>query len=120
LVSTILIVDDDPTFLALAARLLEGTGIEVVAQAQDAASAIEAAAATRPDAALVDAGLPDRNGIDLAYELAALPWEPRVVVTSTDADVGAAIDARPGDPKLPFIAKEDLTGRTLVALLSGD
>jgi CheY-like chemotaxis protein len=100
---SVLLVDDDPTFLSLAERTLACMGIEVVATAQDPAAAIEAANATRAGAALVDIGLPDREGIDLAYELAALPWA-RVVLTSTDRDPGSALDvcARPADRAAPL------------------
>jgi CheY-like chemotaxis protein len=113
---SVLIVDDDPGFLALAARVLESMGIDVVARALDAATAVQAAGLTRPDGALVDVGLPDRDGIDLAYELAALPWRPSVVLTSTDADAGGAIASRPG-PAIPFVPKCELTNGALRAQL---
>jgi DNA-binding NarL/FixJ family response regulator len=114
---SVLIVDDDRTFLSLVTRILTQAGLEVVATAEDAASAVSAANATRPDAALIDVGLPDRGGVDLAYELAELPWRPRVVVTSTDSDAGFAIDAFDGRPRLTFIAKEDLANGELPGLL---
>jgi DNA-binding NarL/FixJ family response regulator len=112
-----LIVDDDPIFVSLATRILEKAEVEVVATAGDAASAVAAATAARPDAALVDVGLPGRGGIDLAYELAALPWGPRVVLTSTDSDAGCAIEARDGHAKLPFIPKEQLASGLLRRLM---
>jgi DNA-binding response OmpR family regulator len=115
---SVLIVDDDPRFLSLATRILTEAGVEVAATADDAAGALAAANATRPDAALVDVGLCDREGIDLAYELAALPWGPRVVLTSTDNDCGGAIDARGGRAKLPFIPKEELANGRLRRLLT--
>jgi DNA-binding NarL/FixJ family response regulator len=118
MVVSVLIVDDDPTFLSLAERALEGMGIEVVATAQDPAAAIEAAKATRPGGALVDIGLPDREGIDLAYQLAALPWSPRVVLTSTDRDAGSALDAHDGRHRLPFVPKEELADGRLSRLLT--
>jgi CheY-like chemotaxis protein len=118
MVPSVLIVDDDSDFLELAARVFDGLGIEVVAMAPDAAAAVIAAEATRPAAALVDVGLPDRNGIDLAYELAALPWAPRVVLTSTDKDAARAIEARNGLGKLPFIPKEELANKTLRELFT--
>ena len=114
---SVLIVDDDLTFLSLAARVLTEAGLEVVATAEDAAGAVSAANATKPDAALVDVGLPDRGGVDLAYELAELPWRPRVVVTSTDSDAGFALDGFDGRPRLTFIAKEDLANGELPNLL---
>jgi CheY-like chemotaxis protein len=65
---SVLIVDDDRAFLSLAARILTQAGLEVVATAEDAAGAVSAADDTKPDCALVDLGLPDRDGVDLAYE----------------------------------------------------
>jgi DNA-binding NarL/FixJ family response regulator len=115
---SVLIVDDDRTFLSLAARVLTQAGFEVVATAEDAAGAVSTATAARPDAVLVDVGLPDRGGVDLAYELAELPWRPRVVLTSTDSDAGFALDASDGRPSLPFIAKEDLANGRLPSLLT--
>ena len=120
MVSSVLVVDDDPAFLALAAQVLDGLGVEVVLTAQDAAAAISEADAKRPEAAIVDVGLPDRDGIDLARQLAELPWGPRVAVTSTDRDAGLAVDARQGDGALAFIPKEDLASATLRELLTGE
>ena len=115
---SILVVDDDPIFLSLATRILTQAGLEVVATADDAAGAVSAANATKPDAALVDVGLPDREGVNLAYELAELPWRPRVVLTSTDSDAGFALEVSDGRPRLPFIAKEDLANGGLPSLLT--
>jgi DNA-binding NarL/FixJ family response regulator len=115
---SILVVDDDPIFLSLATRILTQAGLEVVATADDAAGAVSAANATKPDAALVDVGLPDREGVNLAYELAELPWRPLVVLTSTDSDAGFALEVSDGRPKLPFIAKEDLANGGLPILLT--
>ena len=115
MLSSVLLVDDDPAFLILAARILDGIGVEQVVPAQDAAAAVAAANATRPEGALVDVGLPDRDGIDLARELVALPWRPRVVLTSSDRDAASAIDARDG---VPFVPKEELTMGRLSRLLT--
>jgi DNA-binding NarL/FixJ family response regulator len=114
---SVLVVDDDPIFLSLATRILAQAGFEVVATADDAAGAVGAARATKPAAMLVDVGLPDGAGVDLAYELAALPWRPRVVLTSTDSEAGYAIEAPEGHPKLPFIPKDELANGRLPGLL---
>jgi two-component system nitrate/nitrite response regulator NarL len=119
----VLVVDDDPAFLALAARLLAELGFEHVATTPDAATALATAEAERPSAALVDVGLPDRNGIELARQLAALPWSPRVVLTSTDADAVSAASAASavalgnGAGVLPFLPKEELADGRLLGLL---
>jgi DNA-binding NarL/FixJ family response regulator len=117
---SVLLVDDDPTFLSLAERALAAMGIDVVATAENPVAAIEAANATKPGAALVDIGLPDREGIDLAYDLAALPWAPRVVLTSTDRDAGSALDGHEGGHRLPFVPKEELADGQLLRLLTAE
>jgi CheY-like chemotaxis protein len=116
MVCSVLLVDDDRAFLSLAARVLEGVGLDVVATATDVVGAVAAATATRPDAALVDVGLPEREGIDLAYDLAALPWRPRVVLTSTDNDAAGAIARHPRG-RLPFVPKEELADDSVRRLL---
>jgi DNA-binding response OmpR family regulator len=116
---SVLVIDDDPTSLSLATRVLKEMGVEVVTTAPDAGSAMAAASETRPDAALVDVGLPDRDGIDLAYDLAALPWRPRVVLMSTDRDAVSAIAAQHDGDGLPFVPKEELAaGRLRLLLMS--
>jgi CheY-like chemotaxis protein len=111
MVSSVLVVDDDPDFLALATRILEDMGVEEISTARTAATALTEAGASRPRAALVDVDLPDRDGINLARELAALPWSPRVVLTSTDSERG-------GTESLPFLPKEELADGALRELFS--
>ena len=113
-----LVVDDDPTFLALATRILACLEIEVVGTAANAAQALEIVDEARPGMVLVDVRLPDRNGIDLAHELAERSWRPRVVLTSSDSEAGIAVRARPGGARPPFIAKEELDAETLRHVLS--
>ena len=113
-IASVLIVDDDPAFRSLAAGMLNEAGLAVAGEAGDARAAVAAAHATRPGAILVDVGLPDRSGVELARELLALPWHPRVLLTSADADA-----AGNGDASLRFVAKEDLPGAPLLALLAG-
>jgi DNA-binding response OmpR family regulator len=115
---SVLVVDDDPSAVSLATRVLADIEADVAATAPDATTAIKAANSTKPDAALVDVGLPDRDGIDLAYELAALPWRPRVVLMSSDSDAVSGIDPRPGRDALPFVPKQELTDGRLRRLLT--
>jgi hypothetical protein len=49
----------------------------------------------------------------------ALPWRPRVLLTSTDPDAGRLIESRSGAISVPFIRKEDLADATLRELLIG-
>jgi CheY-like chemotaxis protein len=114
---SVLIVDDDPTFVARATRILACLGIEVAGVAADARRALEIVHDVRPTAVLVDVWLPDRIGIDLAYELAELPWAPRVVLTSSDSEAWVAIQGRPGRSRPPFIAKEEFDVEALRRIL---
>ena len=117
---SVLVVDDDPSFRDLASRILDEMGFEDITESEDAASAIAQAELRRPQAALVDVGLPDGDGVELARTLAALPWSPHVVLTSSDKDAATAITTRDGEPPVPFVAKEDLANGTLRGLLRGD
>jgi DNA-binding NarL/FixJ family response regulator len=114
---SVLVVDDDPSFSSLAARILHRAGLEVVGTAPDAATAVAAAWSLQPDAALVDVSLPDRDGFDLAQELATLPWRPRVVLTSSDRDAASRIGPARADNGLPFVPKEELATAPLLRLL---
>lgn len=120
MVDSVLVVDDDPAFLALAAQVLGGFGIGVVLKAGDATTGAAVAAAERPIAILVDLDLPDRDGLDLARDLLELPWGPRVVLTSTDREAGRAVSSAVDGHALPFIAKEELAGSALRRALLGD
>jgi DNA-binding response OmpR family regulator len=117
-VPSVLVVDDDPNFSSLAARILHRAGLEVVGTAVDAATAVAAAWSLKPDAALVDVGLPDRDGFDLAQELAALPWRPQVVLISSDRDAVPRISSEDAEDGLPFIPKEELAAAPLLRLLA--
>jgi DNA-binding NarL/FixJ family response regulator len=114
---SVLLVDDDAVFRELARRILRATGLVVVAEAETVAAAIAAAHEVKPDAALVDVGLPDGDGIALAGELTALPWRPRVVLTSTDPDAATPEDVRRSGAGA-FVAKDELPNAPLRQLLA--
>jgi len=113
----VLVVDDDPAFRGLARRLLTAEGLAVVGEADGVATAIAAARDLRPDGALVDVRLGDGDGIALARELAALPWRPRVVLTSSTPDAASAEEVRASGAG-GFFPKDELPGAPLKLLLS--
>jgi two-component system nitrate/nitrite response regulator NarL len=113
----VLVVDDDAAFRSLARRLLITFGFALAGEADSVSAALAVVGSLRPDAVLVDVGLPDGDGITLAGRLTALPWHPRVVLTSSDADAATPDDVeRSGAaafvPKeqLPNVALRDLLG----------
>jgi DNA-binding NarL/FixJ family response regulator len=92
------VIVDDHAMLRMGTRqiLSAEDDIEVVAEAADAAEALEAVARSAPDLVLVDIRLPDRNGIELARSIAELSPETKVVILSAYDDedyVRAALDA---------------------------
>jgi DNA-binding NarL/FixJ family response regulator len=103
----VLIIDDDGRFRALARTLLEARGCEVVAEAADRAEALHASRRVRPDAALVDIGLPDTNGFALARELISQAPGLRVLLTSTDPTL-VTRRALTASGALAFVAKDRL------------
>jgi DNA-binding NarL/FixJ family response regulator len=108
----ILVVDDHPGFRSFARALLVAEGFDVVGEAEDAASAVEAAARLQPELVLLDVRLPDGDGFDVAERLLSQPDPPVVVLCSTrDADAYrhrlAQTSAR------GFIPKRELTGAAL-------
>src|SRR5262245_37484201 len=116
--STVLIVDDDVEFRGHAARVLAAMGLHVVGEAGTYADGAAAAAELRPDAALVDVGLPDGDGIALAQHLVAQPWRPRVVVASSDPEA-TSTEAVRRFGAVGFMPKDTLPDGTLAALLTG-
>ena len=116
---SVLIVDDDPAFRALASRLLSDSGFVVVGEAESIAGALETARRVRPSAALVDVGLPDGDGFALARQLTALPWQPRVVLTSMHPNVGSSAEVRRSGA-LAFVHKGDLPRAPLVQWLAAE
>ena len=81
--STILIIDDDPRFRSQARDVLEADGFVVIGQATDGASGLAAAQSLRPDFVLLDIGLPDVEGFEVARSLAIDGPPPLVVLTSS-------------------------------------
>jgi DNA-binding NarL/FixJ family response regulator len=118
--TSVLVVDDDAAFRGLAVRVLRAGAFEIVGEAATGEAGMAAALELRPDAILLDVRLPDANGIQLGRMLAALPWLPRVVLTSSDSDVPGEIAAEPDALALAFVPKDELTGAPLGHLLSGD
>jgi DNA-binding NarL/FixJ family response regulator len=112
----VLVVDDDSAFRDLAARVLTAWGLVVVGEAGTMADALDRAVQLRPDAALVDVGLPDGDGFALTEQLVALPWSVRVVLISADAD-GVSPRAARRAGALGFVGKDDLSGPDLRRLL---
>jgi DNA-binding NarL/FixJ family response regulator len=116
---TVLIVDDHPSFRAAARILLESAGFDVVDESEDAAGALAAAARLRPEIVLLDIGLPDGDGFEVAERLASGDDAPIVILVSS-REVAWYRRRLAESPARGFIAKGDLSGDAVEALVGDD
>jgi DNA-binding NarL/FixJ family response regulator len=111
-----LIVDDHAGFRGWARALLQGEGFDVVGEASDGASSVEAVRRLRPDVVLLDIRLPDMNGFQVAELLAEVEKPPAIVLTSShdgrDYRKRVAASIAKG-----FVPKGDLSRESLEAVL---
>jgi DNA-binding NarL/FixJ family response regulator len=114
--STILNIDDDPRFRAQARDLLAADGFVVIGEAADGASGLEAAQALQPDFVLLDIGLPDVEGFEVATALAVNGPPPWVVLTSS-RDARAYGRRLTNGHALGFVPKEQISGAAIRALV---
>ena len=115
---SLLIVDDHADFRAGARALLEVDGFEVLGEAPDGESALEAARRLRPQVVLLDIQLPGIDGFEVADRLAAEVDPPMVVLTSSRAAEAFRDRLRAARSVRGFIAKSELSGECLSALLA--
>ncbi|MFJ6000444.1 response regulator [Streptomyces sp. NPDC092370] len=87
----ILIVDDDPHLLRALTIALTARGYQTDA-APDATTALQAAATSAPDLAVIDLGLPDLDGINIVESLRGWSTAP-IIVLSARHDETAKINA---------------------------
>jgi DNA-binding NarL/FixJ family response regulator len=90
----------------------------VVGEADTAEAGASAARDLKPDVMFIDVGLPDGDGIALAHELSALPWGPRIVLTSVDPDAASPDDVERSGAA-GFISKYDWSRRGIQLMQDG-
>ena len=112
----VLIVDDHPSFRTSARAVLEAEGFDVVGEAADGASGLDAARRLEPQLDLLDVHLPDIDGFEVAARLTNGGGGPAVVlVSSRDGSDFGPLVSRSGAKG--FIPKAELSGAALRALL---
>jgi CheY-like chemotaxis protein len=116
-----LLVDDSEVFLETASLLLEREGLTVIGVASSISEALRQARALRPDLILVDIGLGDESGFDLARLLTqdgqggqGIGAEVILISTVAEADYRELIDE---SPAAGFLAKSELSVRGISRIL---
>jgi len=120
----VLVVEDDPVSRDQLVRILEDDGYVVLAVADDVLAAgdrqaaLEAAAAFRPDLALVDGALPGNNGVAVARGLRESGDLPIIFVTAADSaeDIYAGFRMGADDYILKPFDPEELSWRVRAVL----
>ena len=112
-----LIADDHAGFRLSARRILEVDGYEIVGEAEDGRSAIDAARRLEPDIVLLDVNLPDLDGFEVARQIAQTPGAPAIVLTSSHdrEDFGDSLSA---SRAAGFVPKDELCGAAVAALVA--
>ena len=105
---TVLVVDDEPKIVQLAKDYLERAGFAVVS-ASDGKAALATARSSRPDLVVLDLGLPELDGLDVARALRRDSSVPIVMLTGRgdEADKIAGLEIGADDYiTKPFSPKE--------------
>jgi DNA-binding NarL/FixJ family response regulator len=112
--TTVLLVDDHPSFRACARAILEADGFEVIGEAEDGRAALEALGTLEPDVVLLDVQLPDMDGFAVLAQLEK-GAPPVVLISSRDAsDYDGMIR---GSGARGFISKAELSGSAIRSLI---
>jgi DNA-binding NarL/FixJ family response regulator len=113
-----LLVDDSDAFLMAASVLLQREGMTVLDTASNSAEALRLAGALRPDVILVDIGLGEESGFDLARLLAqdgqAGGAEVILISARAEADYAELIAE---SPAAGFLVKSDLSAQAIDRIL---
>ncbi|MGN6610647.1 MAG: response regulator [Angustibacter sp.] len=119
----VLIVDDEALVRAGLRMILSAADdLEVVAEAEDGADAVDAVRAHRPDVVLMDVRMPRLDGLRATQQVLALDAPPRVVVLTTfdlDDYVFRALEAGASGFLLKDTPPRDLV-RAVQVVAAGD
>ena len=112
-----LLVDDNAGFLETASVLLERQGVTVAGVASNSAEALRQAHTLRPDVVLVDIGLGDESGFDVARLLTRDGQDGATVIlisAQAEADYAELIAE---SPAAGFLAKPELSAAGIRRIL---
>jgi len=114
---TVLIVDDHPSFRAVAQIVLETDGFLVIGTASDGESGVAATLELAPDVLLLDVELPDIDGFEVAERLRKAGSLTAIVLASSrdSSDFGSLVTE---SGARGFLTKADLSGDAIRALVA--
>jgi DNA-binding NarL/FixJ family response regulator len=89
----VLVVDDFEAFRWFVRKTLQGTELQIVAEASDGLKAVQLAQALQPDLILLDIGLPKLNGIEAARRIRKLSPESKILFLSQESSADVVEEA---------------------------
>ena len=110
-----LVLVDDHLLVAEGLRSALEPRFDVVASVHTAASAVAAASEHRPDAILLDLGLPDRGGLEAIADLRAAAPDARILIVSMHTDRALA-DAALNAGAMGYVPKDAAVAELETAL----
>jgi CheY-like chemotaxis protein len=116
--TTVLIVDDHAGFRSFARALLTAGGLQVVGEAEDGLTAVQAVARLDPDVVLLDVVLPDLDGFEVCRRLVPDGRARPAVVLTSSRDVASYRAQLALSPARGFLPKEALTVPSLLELVT--
>lgn len=114
---TVLVIDDEPQIRRIVRTALQAPGTRVV-EAQDGATALDTAAAERPQLIVLDLGLPDMTGTAVCTALREWTRAPILVLSArhSDAEKVALLDAGADDYVTKPFSTSELQARVRALL----
>ena len=107
----VVVVDDEPTILALVSAILRPVGVDV-ATAVDGEAGLALAQLVKPDVVFLDIMMPRMNGYEVCRALKAGPASPKIVMitarTSTEDELAALAAGADDYLRKPFRAEDIL------------
>ncbi len=117
----VLVVDDDDPSRSLIRQYLERTGY-AVSEAGDGPAALKAVTVERPEAIVLDLGLPGLDGLDVLRTIRRASGVPVIVLTGRDEEVDklSGFDAGADDYVVKPVSLPELGARLRAVLRRGE
>lgn len=96
MMTTVLIVDDEPFIHQLYRDILEFNGFSVIGEAYDGDEAIDifTKMEKKPDVIIMDHRMPNKDGVDTTIQIMEMEPDTKIVFASADSSVrGRALEA---------------------------
>lgn len=123
------VADDHPAILSKVAEILQGK-VSILATVPGGIPAVEAVMRLRPDLLILDIGMPDLNGIEVARSIRNRGLTTKIIFLTVEEDPGFVDAARQAGASyvrkrkistdLVTAIREELSGRRFISYFNND